>query len=138
MKYQTKNNQEAVEAKAYLKVLLDKKCLVEIKKVSPRRSLKQNNYLYLTFGIFAAQTGYKPEEAKVIYKRYANTSLYVYEKNGIAFLRSSADLSTEEMTRSIDRWREYAAENGVNIPPPTDEEALRFYENMIEQQQHYM
>ena len=138
MKYDTKNIKEATEAFEYLTKLSGQEALVEVKKINPKRSLNQNSYLHLTFGIFGLETGYSLEEAKTIYKRYANPSIYVYEKNGAKFLRSSADLDTQEMTITIDKWREYAQENGVYIPPPENLEELRSLENEIDKQSFYI
>lgn len=132
MKYNLASTVERDKAFQYLTELSAIECVVEVKKVNPKRSLLQNNYLHLTFGIFGMETGYDVHEAKTIYKRIANPEIYIYEKKGQKFLRSSADLTTKEMTDSIDRWRKYAGENGVEIPPPENEEALRHWENVIE------
>lgn len=134
MKYKTESIEEATKAFEHLSKLVGQHAVVEIKKVLPKRSLKQNAYLHLTFGIFALETGYDTQEAKTLYKRVVNPNLYVYEKNGNKFLRSSTKLTTEQMTSSIDRWRKYAGEQGIEIPTPIDKEALMFWENRIEQE----
>lgn len=126
------------KATMYLAELIEKQSLVEVKKISPKRSLSQNAYLHLTFGIFGLETGYEAAESKVIYKREANPQIYVYEKNGQKFMRSSADLTIKEMTDSIDKWRKYAAEHGVYIPAPGDDEKLRYWGNEIERSGKYL
>lgn len=138
MRYNLGNKGEAVKAFEYLTSLVGKDSLVDIKRVSPSRSLRQNAYLYVTFGIFGLATGFDTDESKNIYKRYANPRLYVYKKRGVPFLKSSTDLTVEEMTISIERWREYAAEHGVDIPPPTDNEALMYWQNEIERSKYYL
>lgn len=135
MKYDTKNIKEAEEALKYLEHLIDKEHLVDVRRVSRRRSLRQNNYIHVTFGIFGLETGYTASEAKSLYKRI-NKDIYVYEKNGNPFVRSSADLTKDEMNRSIDVWRNYAGEQGVNIPLPYDTDALMYWENQIEQSKY--
>lgn len=138
MRFNTAIPYEAKRASEYLKRLYEKKNIVEVKKVSKTRSLNQNSYLHLTFSIFGLELGYEASEAKTIYKRLANPELYIYEKNGQAFLRSSAELTTKEMSDSIEKWRKYAAEQGVDIPAPGDDEALRYWGNAIETQGKYL
>lgn len=134
MRYNLTLPVEAEKALDRLTELVGKGAEVEIKHVRKVRSLQQNAFLHLTFGIFGLATGYDVAESKVIYKRLANPELYIYEKNGQMFLKSSAGLTTKEMSDSIDKWRKYAAEQGVDIPAPNDEEALRYWGNQIEQE----
>lgn len=138
MKYNLSTAVEVERAQTYFNHLRDKKALVEIKKVSLKRSLRQNAYIHVTFGIFSLQTGYTIQESKVIYKREANPEIYVYERKGQKFLRSSADLSKAEMAASIDKWRQYAGEQGILIPEPGEEEKLRYWQNEIEMQGKYL
>ena len=108
MKYNTTYPAEATRAKEYLDQLIEKKALVEVTKISPRRSLNQNSYLHLLLGAFGAHFGYTTEEAKLVYKQL-NKDLYFYEKEVRGkkweFMRSSADLTKEEMTKSIETLR---------------------------------
>lgn len=129
---------EATKAKAYFNQLLDKKSLVEVRKLSPGRTLTQNAYLHLIIGAFGLHFGYRLDEAKTIYKREANPNIYVYEKNGAMFLRSSADLSKEEMAASIDSFLRYSAEAGYTLPLATDQGWLREIENEIERSKYYL
>lgn len=138
MKFNLQSQEEAVKAFEYLSELSGRHVLVDIKKVSPVRSLSQNAYLHVTLQIFGLEKGYEAQEAKVIYKREANPEIYVYEKNGAKFMKSSADLTTKEMSDSIDKWRKFAAEQGVDIPAPGDEEALTYYGNLIEKEGKYL
>src|SRR3972149_3300739 len=73
-----------------------------------KRSLNQNSYLYLILGWFACETGYTALEAKQIYKKI-NEQIYQYEKKGSRFMRSSADLTTVEMTHTIEKFRNYSS-----------------------------
>ncbi len=132
MKYDLKDTIQADLAFGYLQTLVEQESEVEVKKLIRNRSLNQNSYLHLTFGIFGLETGFEASEAKTIYKRQANPELYIYKKNNQTFLRSSADLNTKEMSDSIDKWIKYAGENGVEIPTPNQEEAIRYWSNEIE------
>lgn len=137
MKYSLKNAAEVERAKEYLATLIEKKSIVEIKKVSPKRSLNQNNYLHLLLGAFGEHFGYTLEEAKLIYKEL-NANIYAYNKKNRKFWKSSADLSVEEMTKSIDTLREWSKRGGYPLPAATDKDWLMQIENAIEQSQHYL
>jgi hypothetical protein len=142
MKYDLSDSKQAADATLYLIELtkLGKKC--EIKPISPRRSLNQNAYLHLLLGAFGAHFGYTLDEAKLIYKRDLNPDIYVYNKElrgkTKQFIRSSADLTVEEMTKSIDRLREWSAKGGYDLPLATDQEWLMQLDNEIERAKKYL
>lgn len=137
MKYTTANKTEAQAAQEYLKRLVADKRTVEIKRVSQRRTLPQNNYLHLLLGAFGAHFGYTLAEAKMYYKQL-NQDIYRYEKKGHEFFKSSADLTSEEMKRSIDKLRQYSADAGFDLPLATDQAWLQSLENLIEQNRSYL
>lgn len=135
MKYNTAIEKERDEAFEYLTKLSASDSLVEILKVSPRRSLKQNAYLHLLCGAFGDHFGYSLEEAKMVYKEI-NKNIYYYKKKERVFVRSSADLTIDEMKESIDRFRQKSAEQGCDLPLATDADWLRSIENKIEQNKY--
>lgn len=137
MKYNLAVKVEKSEAFRYFMVLANKKSLVEIKKLSPKRTLYQNSYLHLIIAAFGAHFGYTAPEAKIIYKE-VNPDTYLYEKKGRKFLRSSADLTKEEMAKTIDRFMEKSKEQGYPLPLATDQEWLRQIENEIERNKYYL
>lgn len=132
MKYNTAIKGEKQDAEKYFKKLVDSESLVEIKKISKTRSLRQNSYLHLLLGAFGDHFGYTIEEAKLIYKE-VNKNIYYYKKKDRVFIRSSADLDSAEMTKTIDHFREVSASQGCELPLATDQDWLRSIENMIEQ-----
>lgn len=132
MKYKTSIKGEKDAAEKYFKKLVDSESIIEIKKVSKTRSLRQNSYLHLLLGAFGDHFGYTIEEAKLIYKE-VNKTIYYYKKKDRVFIRSSADLDTAEMTKTIDHFREVSASQGCDLPLATDQDWLRSIENMIEQ-----
>lgn len=138
MKYNTSNQKEANEAFTYLTELIGKEALVEVKKISPTRSLNQNSYLHLLLEAFGAHFGYTTDESKILYKREVNSRLYVYTKNNQKFLRSSADLTKEEMQISIDKFMQYSSENGYDLPLADSPEHIMFAENQIERNERYL
>lgn len=135
MKYNTGVERERNEAFEYLTRLSAKDSIVEVKKISPKRSLRQNSYLHLLLGAFGNHFGYTLEEAKIIYKE-VNKSIYAYTKNNRTFFRSSADLSVDEMKQTIDNFRQKSAEQGCELPLATDQNWLMSIENMIEQSKY--
>lgn len=136
MNYNLADKTELKAARSRISYLAKKGRRVRLTAIS-NRTLKQNSYLHLLIGLFAIETGYKLEEAKVIYKRQS-PDLYVYRKNGEAFLKSSTDLTIEQMTISIDRFRQFAAEQGIDLPAAMTQEEMLSLENMIERNRRYL
>lgn len=95
------------------------------------RSPNQNRYLHLLIGIIAMDVGVTLEYAKREYfKKLVNKDLFVIKKSDrfageIEDLRSSADLTIEEMSMAIDRFKRWGAENGFYMPSPEDADRLR-------------
>lgn len=137
MKYNTAVQQEAERAFEQLTNLVGKHAVVEIIKVSPKRSLSQNSYLHLLIGAFGAHFGYTIDEAKVIYKEL-NKEVYSYTKKNRTFYRSSADLTKEEMAATIDKFMKASDEAGYPLPLATDKEWIMSIENAIEQSKYYL
>lgn len=110
--------------------LLQKGVVVELTEKT-FRSPNQNRYLHLLIGVVAMDTGVGLEYAKREYfKRLVNKDLFVIKKSDkfageIEDLRSSADLTVEEMSMAIDRFKIWGAENGFYMPNPEDTSLLR-------------
>ncbi len=131
MKFNLANATELFQAKNLLSKLREKKVLIELKEVKAQRSLRSNAYLHLLLQICASEWGYSLEEMKTLWKRNA-ASLFVYYKNDLPFVRSSADLDSKEMADAIESLKKYAAEQGLDLPEPDDKEKLAYYENQID------
>ena len=95
------------------------------------RSKNQNNYLHLLIGVVAMETGNTLAYVKEWYfKKLCNKDLFITSKvdkyvGQIEEIRSSADLTKEEMSMAIDRFKRWGAENGMYMPSPGDESLLR-------------
>ena len=118
---------------------------VELKRKSPKRSLSQNAYLHVALGYFGCEYGLSLEEVKVdIFKRECNRDLFEREgmnKKGqtVKYLRSSADLTSAEMTLAIERFRNYSASvAGIYIPAPNEAQFLAYCEQQIERNREYI
>ena len=88
-----------------------------------QRTLRQNSYLHVILEYFACQYGESPEYVKREYfKILVNPDIFVINKNdrfrGTVYdVRSSSDLTTEEMTTAIERFRNWSSkEAGIYIP----------------------
>ena len=105
--------------------LLERAVAIELTDIT-RRSTAANNYLHVCLGAVALSVGETLEYVKQeIYKRMVNPDIFVREHDNprlgrVVSLRSSADLNKEEMSASIDRFRKWAAEQGIYTPSPDD------------------
>lgn len=88
-----------------------------------KRSIRQNDYLHVLVRILAIETGVTEEYSKQVYfKQFANPSLFIRVSEDkvsgtkIQYLRSSADLTTEEMSRAINTFRHWSEDNGYYLP----------------------
>jgi hypothetical protein len=64
------------------------------------------------------------------FKRLVNRDLFISTRvdryaGEVEVIRSSADLTKEEMSMAIDRFKRWGSENGIYMPNPGDESLLR-------------
>lgn len=118
---------------------------VELKKKAPKRSLQQNRYLHLLLGYFGSEYGASIDEVKVdFFKRECNRE--IFERVGInkkgqtvKYLRSSAELSSTEMTIAIERFRNWSASvPQIYLPSPNEEQFLAYCEQEIERNKMFI
>lgn len=140
MLYDLTNELQAENFKRRCNALYKKRCIVSLTEKKPQRTLSQNAYLHAALGYFGLQFGYKIEEVKQWYfKEICNPELFVSEiKDAITgemrkIFRSSADLTTSEMTIAIERFRNWSADvAGVYIPSPEEHQMVMQMEIEIE------
>lgn len=143
MLYNLNNAYDRESFKEYAEKLLTERCKVEITRKKEQRSLAQNRYLHLILGYWAQEFGYSLEEVKQDYfKRTCNAELFTVERTNkrgqvVQALRSSASLTTAEMTTAIERFRNWsAAECGLYIPAANEEEGLFYAMQQIERNEY--
>ena len=125
-----KNNLDLVRFKAKVDKCLRDLPVVEITEKTARTS-SQNRYLHLLIGVVAMDVGVTIEYAKQEYfKRLVNRAIFCVEVEDrfcgkVVRLRSSAELSKEEMSTAIDRFKQWGREQGMYMPEPQDESLLR-------------
>lgn len=122
---------------ARARFLSEKQRMVELTDVS-RRSLNQNRYLHICLTYFGNEIGESMEYVKETYfKRMCNCDIFVYKQadkvtgEETERVRSTREISREDMTVAIERFRKFASDNGCYIPSSEEHEYLRQmeYEN---------
>lgn len=144
MKYDLSNELQRGNFHLRAARLMEKGCVVELKECKVR-SVRQNSFLHVALGYFAAQTGNTLEYVKqYYYKRLVNPDIFRREMDDkflghIEVWRSSASLTQEEMSLSIDRFRNWSAsEAGIYIPSPDDARLVQLMEIEIEKYKEYI
>ena len=130
MLYDLRNPLDRERFKRRCNALYQKQGIVDLSEKT-QRSIQQNRYAHLIMSYLAMETGNTLDYVKeVFYKRAANKELFLREKEDeilgkVEYLRSSADLSKEEMTLSIDRFRDWSSQTaGVYLPAANEQEFL--------------
>lgn len=125
--------------------LVEKQAVVNLSEKFPQRSLKQNSYLHLILTYFASEYGCTPDDAKQDYfKKLVNPDIFVREKENkkgkvVRYCRSSSELTTQEMTLAIDRFRHWSAiEGDIYLPSPDDRDFILHCEQEIERNRQFV
>lgn len=130
MQYNLSNQLDRERFKKRCNFLFTKGAVVELTEMTAK-TLQQNSYLHLLIGVVALETGNTMEYTKREYfKRLVNPDLFVVSKNdpfagAVADLKSICDLTKEEISIAIDRFKRWGNENGFYLPNPNDEALLR-------------
>lgn len=117
-------------ARERLEHLIRRGATIELTEKRPR-SLQQNAYLHVCLSWFGLQVGESTDEVKRrYYKLHCSPDIFVREKDDpvlhvpVKYLRSSADLSSEEMAITIERFRNFASQEAGIYIPSADEHAF--------------
>lgn len=142
--YDTSNPLDKANFMLRAKKLAESGKIVELAEKKPKRTLSQNNFLWLCLCYWGCQTGYTKEEAETIYKN-VNRELYYTHKViagvEIEYIRHTYELDTAEMTASIEKWRNWAAMNDacpVYIPSPEDYQLIQQMEVEISKNNEFI
>lgn len=143
--FNLQNEYDIPKFKEYVNKLFKERAVVEVRKKLPNRTLAQNSYLHLLLGYFGSEYGCGLDEAKIdFYKRTCNRDLFERKKvnkkgKEITYLRSSAELTTGEMTLSIDRFRNFASsEAGIYLPSSSERDFLIHIQQTIENNKEFL
>lgn len=119
------DQQRAIER---LKFFIKHEKVFELTEKRYPKTYPQLKYLHLILSFFALEFGEKTDYIKTeFFKKIANPDIFEFEfinrKTGEIRidLKSCAELTKDEMTLAIDRFRDYASkEAGIYLPQPND------------------
>ena len=137
MLYDLNNELSRQRFSARVRKLWEGRAIVDL-TVPNRRTGSQNRYLHVILGILAMETGNPLSFIKTeIFKRRVNPDLFVTVKSDpvlgeITTLRSTRDLTSEEMSQAIDKYVIFCAQLGFYIPSPDEREMLEQAEYEID------
>ena len=145
MKYDLSKSIDRDRFKRRCNELFEKRSFVELKDKSSR-TLSQNKYLHLIIGYLASEVGVPLVYAKnEYYKKAANGELFMRTMTDpvtgreTQTLRSSSGLTVEEMSITIDRFRDWSsAVAGIYLPEAREEQFLREIEIEIQRNEKYL
>lgn len=147
------NLTDKLQRKRFIKyansLLKNQRMLVSLEDKS-NRTLSQNCYVHVLCRVMASETGTTEYYAKQVYfKEIANPDLFVRITKDpltgkmVKTIRSSTELTIQEMSRAIDNFIRWAAEQGYTMPEAesnddgtmtfaSDEDKLAFNQAEIE------
>lgn len=143
MLYDLSNELDRKRAAARWDFLMGKNAAVELTEHVSRTN-SQNAYLHVLLGVLAMEFGERLEYVKQnYYKELVNPTLYVIKKEDKFMgdrieLRSSRDLTKEEMTESIDRLKVWASEQGIYLPDAEDKALIARIEAEMRRNAKYL
>lgn len=144
MWFNLKNVFELEKFRAKVAEFESKGAMVELKE-KRGRSLNQNAYCHLAISYFALQIGLPMQEVKDAYfKNYCNHELFARKRYDKIlnvereYLRSTTELTKDEMSLAIDRFLKFAAEQGVYIAPSDEYIAILHMQHEVQRNQKYL
>lgn len=128
-----------------VETLIKKGTIVELTEKKIVRTSSQNRYLHSLLGYLAVEMGCTLQWVKEkYYKEYVNSDIFVIEIKDdyigkTKFIRSSASLTTDEMTTSIERLRNWASEEaGIYLPSADEHKLVQLMEMEVQRNKQYI
>jgi hypothetical protein len=146
MIYNPANEIDVHRAFEKVKYFIKKKKVFELKQKQVPKTYKQIKYVHLIMGWFALEYGETLEYVKLNYfKRLVNPEIFEFEfinrKTGEVRIeyKSLADVTKDELTLAINRFRDYASkEGGIYLPEPRDLAILQQIEIELNNNKQYL
>ena len=141
MIYDLNDPRDFLAASEVFEKACSEKSKIEIRKPKKQRTSPQNRFYHFMLRYFALQYGCTETEASEIYmKRQACPQIFEQTKlnrfgKEIKTFRSSADLSSSEMSSAIRNFMAWASIGGIEIPDPDDTVSIKWCEREIEKQE---
>ena len=143
MQYNLASQLDVARLQERINHLLAKGAVVELTEKA-FRTPNQNRYAHLLMGVVAMEVGESVEYVKEHYfKRLCNRDLFCITKQDkvvgqVEVLRSMTDLSMEETSLAIDRFKRWGHEQGWVMPDACDESLLKELEIMMGRYRQYL
>ena len=117
------------QALIFLKKQFEKKKWVKIEAITEKKTLSQNNYIWLVFTVIAQDTGNQPKDIYQYYLEKFPTYREIDingEKHNIVI--SLSGFTKEQTSVFIDCIVTDARQEGIEIPDPEDFKTKQMYE----------
>lgn len=145
MIYNLSDSLEREQFLARARFLSDRGASVELTE-KKQRSLSQNAYLHAALGFFALQVGLPLQEVKEVYfKATCNPTLFLRSRHDSIlgkdreYLRSTRELSQEELSEAIDRFLRWSSQTaGIYIPPSDEYIAVQRMQHEVQRNSKYL
>jgi len=137
MKFRFKDKLEVQKARARFEYLVKKESDIDLTEIRDKRTLNQNSYIHVLFGLWGIYYGVNLEDSKLHLKRACH--FMRKEIKGEEFYLRTRDLNTKQMTDFIDWIRNYCSDNGCYLPTPQEFIENKFYfDREIESNKEYL
>lgn len=113
------------KARVRLEKMIESKKVIDLKEKRKKRTISQNSYLHVLFGLYGIETGHTIDEAKTVLKR--ECPFMIYSKDGQKFLKKTSELSKDECQYFIEWIIEFAAIDGMDLPSSESYIENQFY-----------
>lgn len=135
--YNLNDPRQYMQALDFIEYAKQNNVLVTLEKKKESRTTQQNKYYWLVLKYFALQYGCTKTEAECHFKQIVNPDIFMRsykDKRGapMKIIRSTSDLSKQEMISAINNFIVYCGQNQIHIPRPEDQEMIRYAELEIE------
>ena len=137
MTYDLRDQQQYMQALDFIELAKQNNWYVTLEKKRVTRTTQQNKYYWLILKYFGLQYGCTKTEAEYYFKQIVNPDIFLRtytDKHNIKIktIRSTSELSKDEMISAINNFIVYCDQNRIHIPRPDDKEMIRYTELEVE------
>lgn len=143
MKYNFTKEEDHKRALTRLDHLISKKS--KSVEITEKRTEPQNSYLHLILGWFALEYSETMQYVKDKYfKELCSPDIFIRYKDDKymgkqKMIRSSADITTSEMSTAIDRFRNWSSkEAGIYLPEANEDKFLKHIQEEMNRQRQWL
>lgn len=136
--YNPNNKEDQNKAMKYVQSLIKNLHKFEIKRIYPKKTVKQNAYLHILFKLFGIEYGLSFKDSKLFIKDELGYVFFMDGDNDKYYI-SIADMTTKQLNIFITRFRNYSSMNGIYLPS-SDEYKYKHaeYDNEIYKNRMYL